>query len=84
MIYFPISRKLPCFPTDSKILSLYLWLYHYHNYIYVYFYDDFFWALGTEITLPCLFMYIVKSLFFSLPLFGVIATIFSDNTDYDL
>lgn len=35
-----------------------------------------FLALGTEITLPCLFMYAVKSLFLSLPLFWVIATIF--------
>ena len=35
-----------------------------------------FFALGTDITLPCLFMYAVKSLFLSLPLFWVIATIF--------
>ena len=35
-----------------------------------------FLALGTDITLPCLFMYAVKSLFLSLPLFWVIATIF--------
>lgn len=33
----------------------------------------------------CDYMYIVKSPFLSLPLFGVIASIFSDNTDsYDL
>lgn len=35
-----------------------------------------FLALGTDSTLPCLFMYAVKSLFLSLPLFWVIATIF--------
>ena len=35
-----------------------------------------FLALGTEITLHSLFMYAVKSLLLSLPLFGVIATIF--------
>mgnify|MGYP006865368300 FL=1 len=35
-----------------------------------------FLALGTDITLPCLFMYAVKSLFLSLPLFWVIAAIF--------
>lgn len=35
-----------------------------------------FFALGTDIILPCLFMYAVKSLFLSLPLFWVIATIF--------
>ncbi|MDE6603472.1 MAG: hypothetical protein K2K90_15280 [Lachnospiraceae bacterium] len=33
-------------------------------------------VLGTIITLPCLFMYAVKSLFLSLPLFWGIATIF--------
>lgn len=35
-----------------------------------------FLALGTDSTLPYLFMYAVKSLFLSLPLFWVIATIF--------
>ena len=35
-----------------------------------------FFALGTEISLLCLFLYVVKSLFLSLPLFCVIATIF--------
>lgn len=35
-----------------------------------------FFALGTEISLPCLFLYVVKSLFLSLPLFWVITTIF--------
>ncbi len=35
-----------------------------------------FLALGTEVTLPCLFMYAVKSLFLSLPLFWIIVTIF--------
>lgn len=35
-----------------------------------------FWALGTEITIPCLLRYAVKSLALSLPLFWEIATLF--------